>query len=516
MRIKAVFIAIVLTFNLYGQVDESIKDGFHQFKYPNGTISSEGIMKNGKPDGFWKSYYITGVLKSEGKRTSFLLDSIWTFYDQSGDTLEKINYILGKRNGYYYKYQKDPVKGLYIVLKELYAGDVREGMAMTFYPGQKVKQMIPYYKGKKDGLSKEYDREGKVITLFEYRNDLLVSREKINEVDLSGQKQGKWLDFFENGDIKTEKNFKNDQLHGYYKEYNEKGKLVLTLLYDTGKISEKALKNGSEIEVVNKYNDAGRLIYSGPFKDGVPVGIHREYDGNGLITNSKIYVNNGVLLSEGIIDEAGNRNGRWKDFSPAGIIVAEGEYNDNRRTGIWKFYNKNGKLEQNGTYNNGRINGTWRWYYSEGQLLREEDYYQGKREGQYTEYAKDGQIIAQGLYTDGERNGIWKFKNGDNTEEGNYLLGLCDGLWKEFYSSGSLRYKGTYLQGNPDGKHLVFFENGKVMEERYYKNGLRNKSWKKFNETGEIILTITYRDDVETSVNGVKLSLPVVDVKLIK
>src|SRR5512133_2008947 len=107
MRIRAIFIAAVFTVSLYGQIDESLKDGFYQFKYPNGAISSEGKIRSGKPDGYWKSYYITGILKSEGKRKSYLLDSIWVFFDQAGDTTEKISYLLGKRNGYYIKYQKD-------------------------------------------------------------------------------------------------------------------------------------------------------------------------------------------------------------------------------------------------------------------------------------------------------------------------------------------------------------------------------------------------------------------------
>ena len=61
------------------QEKETLKDGYQVFKYPNGAVSSEGLIKNGKPEGFWKSYYVTGIKKSEGKRTNFLLDSIWIF-----------------------------------------------------------------------------------------------------------------------------------------------------------------------------------------------------------------------------------------------------------------------------------------------------------------------------------------------------------------------------------------------------------------------------------------------------
>jgi len=501
---------------LSAQQNTQLQDGYQQFRYPNGNISSEGYIKNGKPDGYWKSYYVTGVLKSEGKRTSFLLDSIWVFYDQAGDTTEKISYLLGKRNGYSIKYQKDPVRGLYRHTSELYAGDRKEGLARIFYPDGKVKQTIPYSDGKKDGLSREYDREGRIITLLEYNNDFLISRSRINRTDESGMKQGEWLDFYPDGSIKSERNYRDDLLHGYYKEYDDRGRLLVTLLYDNGKMTGTEIDNSAEIEIKNRYDDSGKLIYSGPFKEEVPVGIHREYNADGTIKNARIYNDNGVLVSEGIVDSDGNRNGPWKDVSADGVLVAEGSYYDNRRSGEWKFYNADGKLEQAGSYYNGRIDGTWRWYYPGGELLREEDYYQGKRDGNYTEYSRAGEIIAQGAYAEGERNGEWKITTGDNTEEGEYFLGLRNGEWRSYYNDGKLRFRGSYKQGNPDGRHLYYYENGRTREERYYKNGFRTRTWKKFNETGEVFLTITYRDDVETSINGVAVNLPESSVRRIK
>jgi len=501
---------------LAAQQNAQLQDGYQQFRYPNGTISSEGTIRNGKPDGYWKSYYVTGILKSEGKRTSFLLDSIWVFYDQAGDTTEKISYLLGKRNGYSHRYQKDPVYGSYIQTSELYAGDRKEGVARIFFPDGKVKQTIPYVDGKKDGLSREYDREGNIITLFEYNNDFLISRSRINRTDAAGLKQGEWLDFYPDGSIKSEKNYRDDLLHGYYKEYDDRGKLLVTLLYDSGKVTGTDLDNSAEIDIRNKYDDSGKLVSSGPFKEDIPVGIHRDYNPDGSIKNARIYNDNGVLISEGIVDAEGNRNGLWKDFSAGGVLVAEGSYNANRRTGAWQFYNAAGRLEQAGSYSNGRIDGTWRWYYPDGELLREEDYYQGKRDGSYTEYSRTGEIIAQGAYADGERNGVWKVTTGDNTEEGEYLLGLRNGEWKSWYPDGKLRFKGEYKQGNPDGHHVLYFENGRPKEDRYYKNGFRTKSWKKYNELGEVFLTITYRDDVETSINGVTVNLPESSVRRIK
>ena len=55
-----------------------------QFFFENGIVSSEGILKDGKPDGYWKTYYENGTIKSEGNRVNFALDSTWMFYFQDG------------------------------------------------------------------------------------------------------------------------------------------------------------------------------------------------------------------------------------------------------------------------------------------------------------------------------------------------------------------------------------------------------------------------------------------------
>jgi antitoxin component YwqK of YwqJK toxin-antitoxin module len=498
------------------QESENLKDGYQIFKYPNGAVSSEGLIKNGKPEGFWKSYYVTGIKKSEGKRTNFLLDSIWLFYDQAGDTTEKINWLYGKKNGWYYKYNKDPSHGVYIWSKELFAADRKEGTAFNYYPDGKVLQTFTYNAGKKEGLSKEYDKDGNIITLLEYTNDFLVSRDRINRTDKNGLKQGDWKEFYQNGRIKTEKSYKDDLVHGYYKEYDIHGKLVLTMLYENGAIVKSRVEDEPDIEIVNKHDEDGKLIYSGPFRNKIPVGVHREYGKDGKVTNAFIYNDNGLLLSEGIVDEAGNRNGKWKDLFSDGKVQAEGQFTDNRRTGQWKFYNISEKVEQTGSYNNNRPDGLWNWYYDSGALRKEEEYFQGQRDGRSTEYSESGDIIAQGQYSDGEKNGPWKYKTGDITEEGKYITGLKDGLWKTSYINGKLKFKGNFVQGNPDGLQTFYYENGKIKEEQYFQMSIRQKTWKKFTEDGTTFLVISYKDDVEVSINGVRIKLPESDTKLIK
>ena len=85
---------LVFSKNMFSQTE------YQTFTYPSGQISSEGILRDGKPDGIWKTYYENGQLKSIGKRTDFLLDSTWIFFKETGDTSLIINYRKDLKNGF--------------------------------------------------------------------------------------------------------------------------------------------------------------------------------------------------------------------------------------------------------------------------------------------------------------------------------------------------------------------------------------------------------------------------------
>jgi antitoxin component YwqK of YwqJK toxin-antitoxin module len=149
-------------------------------------------------------------------------------------------------------------------------------------------------------------------------------------------------------------------------------------------------------------------------------------------------------------------------------------------------------------------------------VLKEEEYFQGQRDGLSTEYSITGDVIVQGQYSDGEKNGEWKFRSGDYSENGKYITGLKDGAWKAYYENGKLKFKGTFVQGNPDGQQVFYYDSGKTKEEQYFAMGIRQKTWKKYSEDGTQFLEISYKDDIEVSINGVRIKLPESDTKLIK
>jgi antitoxin component YwqK of YwqJK toxin-antitoxin module len=484
------------------------QNGYVKFYYPNGNISSEGLMVNGKPDGFWKTYYVSGTVKSEGNRKNTLLDSIWLFYNELGDTTEKINYVLGKKNGYYYRYnnveEKNDTRRNVILSKELYVNDKREGLSYYFYPNGSLYQTVNFKNNKKHGTAREYNKSGLIISILEYFNDYLVDKQNINRT-VNGLKEGTWRTYFDNGRIESEKTYRNDNLQGYEKFYNKSGSLVLKQLYNDGKLVDKG--NQDTLNIVERiiYDDNKRIVKKGYYREDVPVGIHREYDENGKVKNAFVYDEKGRIVSQGIINEDGSREGKWNYFFDDGEVKSEGLYQNNRQIGEWRFFFRGGKPEQIGNFSNGVLSGIWKWFYENGKDLRIENYVKGKRDGNFFEFSENGDTVTKGLYVEGEMNGFWSIDAGDVREEGNYVNDMKEGLWKTYYANGTLAYQGNYIQGNPDGKHIYYYDDGKIQEEQNYVNGIKEKNWYKFNEEGQLFLTITYQNDIETKINGFRI-----------
>jgi uncharacterized protein len=504
-----VFFCIIFCF-VFSQ-NKVENNGYNKFYYPGGQISSEGKMVNGNPDGYWKTYYATGILKSEGNRKDFLLDSLWIFYDESGDTIEKINYYGGKKNGYYYTYQyqfdvnRKKTGGL--VSKELFLNEIRQGTSY-YYENGKLKLVINYVKGKKHGLSREFDESGAIITLYEYKNDYLIFKEKINRKDNKGLKQGTWKEFYKTDKIKSEANYVNDTLNGYYKEFDELGKMVHIFKFKDGKKLNIDSAKTVNVVVKEEYYSNGKIKFRGSYVDSIPVGIHKYFAMDGSVQNGILYNDIGKLSGEGLVDDNDKKQGLWKFYYESGELLSQGKFSDDKKTGEWSFYYRNGNLEEKGKYNKNNAIGLWKWYYENGKLWRTESYENGKEEGKLVEFAQDSTIINKGEYADGEKEGYWFYHVGDHTEEGNFQAGLKEGLWKYHYSNGELFFVGNFVHDLPNGRHKYFYDNGNLKEQGNYIMGNKEGIWVKYDYQGNIEMTITYKNDNEERVNGIKMTLP--------
>jgi uncharacterized protein len=519
---------VVLSQQLKGQ-NVTNNNGYNKFYYDNGRLSSEGWMKDGKPDGYWKNYYENGKIKIEGNRKKFLLDSIWKFYDVKGRITKSVNYKENKKHGYTYNY--DTLKK--IVSSETFSNDVRQGNLITYHKNGRTKTIVPYDKGRQEGIAYEFTQDSIISSITIYKGGILQSFEKINQTDASGKKQGIWKEFYPDMTLKKEMKFNDDSLDGYLQDYDKKGNLLSTKKFDNGKRILKAPEI-AKVEVYREVFKDGSLKYEGVYSDGVAIGTHYKYklkwqcDSSLFLRDdtSKIpvYVNryicrnvpvpdsaieyfDGTVVGRGAVDSARNRRGIWAEYHHTGEFRAKGTYKDGSRIGEWEFFYASGKLEQKGKYDKkGRAQGIWKWYYENGPLMREELYVNGKREGQMTDYDEEGKIIMQGTFVDNRMEGSWIYETPTYKEFGNYNNDERDSLWRSYYMPKKIkRYEGRFSNGDPVGVHTMYHENGQKMYVGAYLGGMKEGDWKFYDEYGLNYLVITYKNDIEIKWQGDKI-----------
>lgn len=468
------------------------------YSYDNGQISSEGILKNGRPDGYWKTYYEDGTLKTEGNRKDYLLDSVWNFYTAAGNLKEVIDYKQGKRNGWSTRFANT-----LIVERCQYVNDTIQGICEEFLEGVLIRE-VPFDQGRQQGKGYDFDEKGTIIGLLTFKDGFLRDNRRINRKDKIARKQGLWMTFYEERTVHTEGTYVDDLEHGLFKVYSEDGELISLEKYENGELVDDASETVI-VDIRNEYFQGGKIKSSGSYKEGVKHGIHRDYDQEGNIISSRVY-SYGKEIGSGIIGRSGRYEGPWKELYDDGTTKIEGTYTEGLRTDKWTYYHRDGKVIQTGKYRKGKPHGPWKWYYSDGSLRREEEYRNGREDGQSVEYDKNGTVLSKGEYIDGLKEGEWEYFIGDHVIKGSYKGGEKDGDWIGRYTNGKLQFKGEFVSGFAKGKHKFFYSTGQLMQDGKYSSGRKDGDWRRFDEEGEIILRSTFQSGIERRLEGVKIS----------
>lgn len=496
--------SLFFPFCFSAQSVDSTDERYRAFFYEDGSISSEGYIEKGKPNGYWITYYPNGIKESEGNRINFELEGNWKFYNESGKIKEEINYQKGEKDGIHRIYNQDG----YLITEENFENGIKEGMEITYYPdsiSSIIKEKIPYQNDQKDGFAYEYGKDGRIISITEYKNGFLKSKEKINRKDSEGRKQGIWKKFYPNGRMKEEARYKDDLLNGYLKLYSSNGKLESASLYIKGE-KQSDDKNIADFDINSQYYKDGTLkatILKN--KAGKKDGVSNYFNKDGTVEKTEIY-RNGFLFKKGIIDKEGRYQGVWESYYLNGKLKSKGEYKDGKKVGKWKFYFTNGKLEQEGFFNsNGEYTGEWKWYYEDGSLLRREDYRRGMEDGYMEEYDRSGNIISKGEYLDGKREGEWVYELNDHKETGKYRYDQKDGFWEFRHANGKIAFEGNFLEGIPHGTHKYYNQEGVLIKEENYEYGEKDGKWIWYDQNGFETFRMEYKNGEEHKINGQKV-----------
>ena len=92
---------------------------------------------------------------------------------------------------------------------------------------------------------------------------------------------------------------------------------------------------------------------------------------------------------------------------------------------------------------------------------------------------KDGLMYADGK----EATGNFEFKTGEYKVKGNFVNGLPDGLFEEYYEDGSIMAKETFVNGEMTSKEL-YYKNGNLLG-----NFAENGDIKLYYDDGSLILS---------------------------
>ena len=196
-----------------------------------------------------------------------------------------------------------------------------------------------------------------------------------NQTDAKGRRQGPWRDFYPNGQLRYEGQFKNDKCKGTFRYYDEQGNLKATNEFD--KTGESAFNktfapNGRVIATGNYLNQKkeGEWKYYDPSSGQLRL-VEENKDGK-VHGWSRIYnPNNGVLAEETQFVE-GLPEGKCNKFSDTGILIMECQYHNGLLEGPTKTYYPSTALKEEGQYAKGKKSGVWKTYNEEGEVIAEE------------------------------------------------------------------------------------------------------------------------------------------------
>lgn len=236
-----------------------------------------------------------------------------------------------------------------------------------------------------ENITNQYDKQTINIKSLNYTNNV----DYCNYTNLNYN-----VEYYDNGNVKYERHFKDVIYHDEGKVYYENGNVQY----------EGNFRNGK----AKHYYENGNLAYEGYFKDD-------KLNGKG-----KIYYENGNLWYEGYFkDDIFNGKGKYYprnnnirgDFIDI-LLNGKLDYEDYFKYGLIngkaKFYHKNGNLWYEGYHKNGKIRKKGRFkpkYYDENGNLLYEDYFKDDK-GKY--YHKNGNIRNEGDFKENIQDSDFK------------------------------------------------------------------------------------------------------------
>ena len=423
--------------------------------------------------------------------------SVTQTFDEKGNLLTIIFFITGDENSLLYRY---------------YDKDLNLAIDINCIDGKCIQK--GYYSNKELA----YIKEGKLTENL----DVLAN--------------GKYTEYYKNGKIKIQGNYKEGRRNGEFKTFLKNSKSAGSVIYKDGKIIKstliKSMKDNasfSPISYVNydldtsysigkvdfpnkllktyymynkkgvlngdsiKYYEEGNIQSIVPYKNNLVEGLIIRYYENGNIKEEVNYKNDKMNGEAKSYDENGKLNGRtiFKDD----IKLEEEVHKENE---ILKNTFKNGEVVKqdicspNGTLKERRVlNGNemeYSTFYENGNV-KQKILTKDKVIIKEQLYARNGNIMLNSFFSaDGKpiKEFFEYYPDGKLFRKISTINKMLDGDYLEYYANGNLKNKAFFKNDKQEGEYIAYYKNGAIMQKVLYKNGVRNGEAIAYYENGVI------------------------------
>ncbi len=348
----------------------------------------------GKPHGFEKSFdtlgnvvevanYYRGVLTRRERinRTDDFgyKQGNWKYFWDNGNLQMEGTYLNNKKNGFFKHYDEE---GNFLSVEKFEYDKLIEDAKETkqldrkvsYHPNGQPAIVANYYKGKAEGIRREFDTLGNVIKGYIFEAGYLRFE---GITDMEGLRQGLWKEYYETGELKSEGKYKNSKRVGEWKFYFPDKTMEVV-----GSYSAKGKYEGEW----KWYYPNHELMRVAHYEDGILEGDFVEYDMEGNIQTQGQY-------------EEGSEEGYW--YYRNGTVVEEGNFETGLRSGLWKIWYEPQKIFVEMEYQEDLLNGNYTIYYENNVIKRSGKYVKGEKNGIWRDYYDNGELFLTTLYKDG-------------------------------------------------------------------------------------------------------------------
>jgi uncharacterized protein len=428
------------TLETEGDLKDGLRDGKWMIYDPLGRTTKELMYKSGLQYGPQKQYHENGGIQAEFNCDSNMIIGLYKLYYSSGQLEMSGYYDKNGRVGEWVAYfANDSVQS-----KSFYVDDERVGRQFFYTPTGKINTEEYFNDEGRSIRLKIYDQAGKMTQDQKFEYDSVEFKEyypsgklKTKKLIVNNVQHGTVETYFPNGKLHSQKTYIYGLANGVGKTWDYDGSLEMEFNYEMGKMDGPL-----------KVYENGKLWYTDPYDYGESQGTYNRYYSNGRLASKTMYVDdrkhgnadfyepdssfmNRLVYLENFLVAYTYKDAKG-NFLPLKPVTTE--------TNEIVSYYPNGKISARTPLKNGLNNGKSISYYPSGKIMRESNFVKGDFEGAFKFYYENGVLKELINFHNDERNGQYElyFENGKKQKEGQFIAGQAQGEWHVYNETGKL------------------------------------------------------------------------------